>query len=82
MRRHYAVYLKIQCKVISAYEVPHHNNGDNDLIKRKEALQPGSWSTAAPVPRFQTLDPDWSTSPDMSGYDQTSAFKLAQSKTA
>ncbi|KRZ71097.1 hypothetical protein T10_7324 [Trichinella papuae] len=29
----YAPDLKIQCKVISAYEVPHHNNSDNDLIK-------------------------------------------------
>ncbi|KRY98657.1 hypothetical protein T11_1425 [Trichinella zimbabwensis] len=32
----------------------------------KEALRPGSWSTAAPVPRFQTLAPDWSTGSDMS----------------
>ncbi|KRY75819.1 Delta-like protein 4 [Trichinella pseudospiralis] len=27
----------------------------------KEALRTGSWFTAAPVPRFQTLNPDWSS---------------------
>ncbi|KRZ11490.1 hypothetical protein T11_8860 [Trichinella zimbabwensis] len=76
-------------EVVAQY-TDEYNNGRGTLeqflealmVKRKEALQPGSWSTAAPVPRFQTLDPDWSTSPDMSGHDQTSAFKLAQSKTA
>ncbi|KRZ15580.1 hypothetical protein T11_16706 [Trichinella zimbabwensis] len=48
----------------------------------KEALRTGSWSTAAPVPRFQMLAPDWPTGPDMSGNVQTSAFMLAQSKIA
>ncbi|KRY40908.1 hypothetical protein T01_3599 [Trichinella spiralis] len=36
-------------------------------VKGKEALRTGGWLTTAPVPRFQTLAPDWSTSPDMSG---------------
>ncbi|KRY01355.1 hypothetical protein T4E_8718 [Trichinella pseudospiralis] len=29
----YTVDLQIQCKVVSAYEVPQHNNSDNDLTK-------------------------------------------------
>ncbi|KRY99530.1 hypothetical protein T4B_14235 [Trichinella pseudospiralis] len=29
----YAVDLKIECKVISAREIPRHNNSDNDLTK-------------------------------------------------
>ncbi|KRZ09254.1 hypothetical protein T11_3729 [Trichinella zimbabwensis] len=71
----HVVDLQVQRKVVSAYEVAHNNSSDNDLTKLggqitamygKEALQTGGWSTAAPVPRFQTLDPDWSTSPDMS----------------
>ncbi|KRZ74437.1 hypothetical protein T10_12134 [Trichinella papuae] len=46
----------------------------------KEAIRTRSWSTVALIPRFQTLAvPDWSTSPDMSGNAQTSAFMLTQS---
>ncbi|KRY29478.1 hypothetical protein T01_7186 [Trichinella spiralis] len=65
----YAVDLQVQCKVVSAYVVPHYdsNEEDNIRMKGKEVLRTGSWLTAAPVPRFQTLAPDWSTSPDMSG---------------
>ncbi|KRX45248.1 hypothetical protein T05_11725 [Trichinella murrelli] len=29
----YAVNLEVQCKVVSAYEVPHHNGTDYDLTK-------------------------------------------------
>ncbi|KRY39610.1 hypothetical protein T01_15037 [Trichinella spiralis] len=29
----YAVDLQVQCKVVSAYEAPHHNCCDNDLTK-------------------------------------------------
>ncbi|KRY83352.1 hypothetical protein T4D_7453 [Trichinella pseudospiralis] len=36
-------------------------------VNRKEALQTGGWSTAASALQFQTLDSDWSTSPEMSG---------------
>ncbi|KRZ01616.1 hypothetical protein T11_11009 [Trichinella zimbabwensis] len=53
----------------------------NIRVNGKEALRTGDWSTAAPVPRFQTLAPDWSTGPDMSGHVQTSAFMLAQFNT-
>ncbi|KRZ15179.1 hypothetical protein T11_8496 [Trichinella zimbabwensis] len=51
----YAVELQVQCKAVSAYDVPHHNS-----VYGKKALRTGDWSTAAPVLRFQTLDPDWS----------------------
>ncbi|KRX88769.1 hypothetical protein T4E_4332 [Trichinella pseudospiralis] len=54
----------------------------NISVNVKDALQRGSWSTEAPVPRFQTLDPDWSTGPVTSGNVQTSAFMLTQSNTA
>ncbi|KRX48884.1 hypothetical protein T05_10440 [Trichinella murrelli] len=36
-------------------------------VKEKEALRTGGWFKAAPVPQFQTLVSDWSTSSDMSG---------------
>ncbi|KRZ02847.1 hypothetical protein T11_12630 [Trichinella zimbabwensis] len=42
-------------------------NDFSQIVKRKETLRTGGWSTAAPVPRFQTLAPDWSTGPDMFG---------------
>ncbi|KRY91078.1 hypothetical protein T4B_10040 [Trichinella pseudospiralis] len=51
-------------------------------VKGKVALRIGGWFTAAPFPLFQTLNPDWSTSPDMSERVQTSAFMLAQYNTA
>ncbi|KRZ19239.1 hypothetical protein T11_2391 [Trichinella zimbabwensis] len=55
---------------------------DRAIVKGKVALRTGSGFTAAPVPQFQMLAPDWSTSPDMSGHVQTSAFMLAQPNTA
>ncbi|KRZ45017.1 hypothetical protein T4C_475 [Trichinella pseudospiralis] len=39
------------------------NNKDIKL-HGKEAPGTGGWLTVAPVSRFQTLHPDWSTSPD------------------
>ncbi|KRX97059.1 hypothetical protein T4A_13080 [Trichinella pseudospiralis] len=41
-------------------------------MRVKEALRPKSWSRAALVPRFQRLDPDWSTSPDVSRHPLSS----------
>ncbi|KRY17580.1 hypothetical protein T12_2193 [Trichinella patagoniensis] len=53
--------LQDQCKVVPAYEFPLHS------MKEKEALRTGGWFKAAPVPQFQTLVSDWSTSSDMTG---------------
>ncbi|XP_003377663.1 conserved hypothetical protein [Trichinella spiralis] len=36
-------------------------------MNEREALRTGGWLTTAPVPCSQTIAPDWSTSPDMSG---------------
>ncbi|KRZ71498.1 hypothetical protein T10_10622 [Trichinella papuae] len=68
IRRKFSAFFQKRSRRFT-YEVPHHNSCDSDLtkVKGKVALRTGGWSMAAPVPRFQTLGPDWSTSPDMSG---------------
>ncbi|KRZ75004.1 hypothetical protein T10_10085 [Trichinella papuae] len=46
----------------------YYNDSKQDCIlqvKGKVALRTGGWFKAAPVPRFQTLAPDWPTGPDM-----------------
>ncbi|KRX36615.1 hypothetical protein T05_7770 [Trichinella murrelli] len=61
----YAVDLQVQCKDATNAKMTKINKYIR--VKGKKVLRMGSWLTTAPVPRFQTLAPDWSTSPDMSG---------------
>ncbi|KRZ69642.1 hypothetical protein T10_480 [Trichinella papuae] len=47
----YAVDLQVQCKAVSAYDVPHHNSGDNDLTKAGGKIN----ATNAKLKKIKTL---------------------------
>ncbi|KRX23336.1 R3H domain-containing protein 2 [Trichinella nelsoni] len=58
---------QISCGRVQSKNNSPKNSKPLPRVNEREALRTGGCLTTAPVPCFQTIAPDWSTSPDMSG---------------